>query len=230
MGLRLKKLPICKSSINIYENSKIILGYTEKTLSLADLKDFFVGFEITTLKQIHSNIILFAGDIKDGTEGDGIILDQRKKIAVIKTADCVPMIFWNKKYSCAGIIHAGWRGLLKGIEKRLLSILEKESFVTEELMFFFGPSIEKKCYEVGQELYDLFSDKSYREEVFSPKKNCSYLMDIKKGLTLSLIESGVPEKNIFDSNICTFCESQNLPSNRRSSNTRERIYNFIALK
>jgi len=218
--------------LNIYETSRVILGFTEIHFSLQDLSRLFNRNRAIELKQIHSNIIHFSSRVTPGTEGDGIILDQRGRLAVIKTADCTPLFFWDTGGSCGGVIHIGWRGLLKGIETELLKLLQEKSIELKDLNFYLGPGIEKKCYEVGPDLYEKFSSKQYRGDIFSRHegKKKKYLMDVKKGIRLSLRESGILDHQAAESTLCTFCEAGRFPSHRRNPGAGSRIYNFLLLK
>lgn len=248
MKIKCIRKPVGGHFLNYYQGQRIIFGFTEKDFELKDLASFFQvhAFRLVELKQIHSDIICFSSRIEtappDQTEpamkGDGIILDELNTMAIIKTADCTPMFFWDDDYSIGGVIHIGWQGLAKGIATNLLTILEKNSISPDSLNFYFGPAIESGCYEVGPDLYERFASRFYRERVFShhEEKPWKYLLDIKKGISLSLQEWGVPADRITDVGICTFCEAGRFPSYRqdkRSGATGEncgRIYNFLLLK
>jgi YfiH family protein len=238
--MKLQRKKFNGNFINVYETPQIILGFTEIRFSFTDLSRMFGPYKLIELKQVHSDIIHVSSQIEPGHEGDGIILDQKDTMAVIKTADCTPLFFWyNGSTGCSigGVIHIGWRGLLKGIEKKLLDLLV-EKFVNldiRRLNVFLGPSIEKNCYQVGPDLYEMFSLKTYRDDIFSPiftkgDKIYKYWLDLKKGIRLSLKESGIPEQQIWESTLCTFCEKDRFPSYRRCPAPRKRIYNFLLLK
>jgi YfiH family protein len=229
--------------INVYENQRMILGFTETGFPCRDLAAMFhlhpAG--IIGLKQVHSDTIRFSSQVKPGAEkekinGDGIILDQRERMAVIKTADCTPLFFWNNRYLTAGVIHVGWRGLLKGIEKKWLKLLAEKfpQLHRQHLYVYLGPSIEAQCYDVGTDLWEKFSGKTYRDDIFyesnHTREKPGLKMDIKKGIRLSLVEAGIPADHIFASPLCTFCETRRLPSYRRHPGSGQRIYNFIILK
>jgi YfiH family protein len=226
--------------INVYETPWIILGFTEIHFSFTDLSRLFGSYKLIELKQVHSDIIHLSSQIEPGSKGDGIILDQKDTMAVIKTADCTPLFFWNHsstECSIGGVIHIGWRGLLKGIEKKLLEFLAAAfaNVDIRQLNVFLGPSIEKKCYEVGPDLYEMFSLKTYRDDIFSPiytneDRKYKYMLDVKKGIRLSLKESGIPAQRIWESTLCTFCEKDRFPSYRRCPTQGKRIYNFLILK
>jgi YfiH family protein len=228
--------------VNYYENDGMVLGFTETGFNRHNLSTFFKPGRLVELKQVHSNIIRTAGEIRqcrDGmpeTEGDGIILEETGTMAVIKTADCTPLFFWNREYTVGGVIHIGWQGLLKGIEKKLAALLREKSIPPGDIYFHLGPAIEKKCYEVGPDLHQAFEARSYRDAIFSYKQvsgkgnKVKYVMDVKKGICLSLRESGVPVRNISDTHLCTFCHTERFPSYRRDKAADRRIYNFLLLK
>ncbi len=220
----LKKREYKNSIFNIFENGKIVFGYTETGFKKEYLSEIY-KCEILDLKQIHSDIVFFSSDIRKDSEGDGIILDQHGKLIIIRTADCTPLFFFSNDFTNAGIIHIGWRGLFEGIENQ---IFEKINVPVKDINFYIGPSIESNCYEVGVDLYDKFKDKKYRDRIFTKKSNDKYFMDVNLGITLSLLEKGIKKEQMSYSNICTFCD-KNLPSYRRDR-TKERIFNFMLLK
>ena len=234
--------------INYYEDSHIILGFTEKDFKPEDLTTLFNNYRLTELKQIHSEIIHLSSRIetmkipeKEPTmKGDGIILDEKRTMAVIKTADCTPLFFRDSNYTIGGVVHIGWQGLLKGIEAELINLLEKRLLSPQDLHIFLGPAIEKNCYEVGQDLYDKFGIKEYRDKIFfqktgqkTGKKPLKYLMDVQAGISLSLEKLRIPVQRIDKSSLCTYCETERLPSYRRDKGNGDndgRIYSFLALK
>lgn len=214
--------------LNYYENQGMVFGFTEKGFQLKDLSTYFFAQRLVELKQVHSGIIRFSSQVSEEMEGDGIFLDEPGTMAVIKTADCTPLFFWEEDYAGGGIIHIGWQGLLKGIEKKLMTLMAEKAIPPDHLYFYMGPAIERMCYQVGSDLYETFAGKWYREKIFSQNR-----MDIKKGISLSLQESGIPAERIMDAGICTFCEAKRFPSYRRekrNGDTGSRIYNFLLLK
>ncbi|MCX6554993.1 MAG: polyphenol oxidase family protein [Candidatus Aminicenantes bacterium] len=225
-------------AIQVHENSRIIFGFTQVHFTAAALQRFFKPLPLVFLKQIHSaRIITDSGrqPAESGrhrcqplSEGDGLFLEKPRVVAVIQTADCVPLFYFNDNFTAGGIIHVGWRGLCQGIEKNLLALLPPGSI--GRYSFYLGPAIEKKCYSVGEELPRLFTAKPYGRTIFTPASSGKYLMDLKEGLRLSLIESGISTDRIQDCGICTYCSHNRFPSFRRDGKTGKRIFNFLALK
>ncbi len=263
MTIELKREKVKDSFVNYYENRHMVMGFTEHQFQLEDLALLFTYKRLVELKQIHSAIVHNAGEIAPGTEategketeGDGLIIDEPGIMAVIKTADCTPLFLWDDTYNFAGVIHIGWQGLFKGMEKRTLEKVTQNTLSKPQpgslanLSFYMGPAIEQKCYEVGPDLYEKFAGKAYRENIFtnSPYVKGKYVMDVKKGISLSLQEMGIAEERIMDSGLCTFCpeaaasvtsdvvnpvrekKTARFPSYRREKGDT-RIYNFVMLK
>lgn len=224
--------------VNYFETETFLVGFTEWDFGMDNLASHFKPRRLVELEQIHSNIIHDAGDIQPGTEGDGLITETPGLMMVIETADCTPLFFWHPDGSIGGVIHIGWRGLFQGIEKKLVELLIGKNINLSHLQFFLGPAVEQDCYEVGPELFDQFSVKSYGNKIFSPsprendprENEMKYFMDVKKGIALSLRESGIPSGHIADVGLCTYCEAGRFPSYRRQKGTGQRIDNFLQLK
>jgi YfiH family protein len=223
--------------VHLYRSPRVMWGFTELGVTLAELSGLFSGGKtaVRQLKQVHSGIVRLSSEVDANgeVEGDGIILDQKDIAAVIRTADCTPLFCWHEEGMVGGVIHIGWRGLLKGIEKEALARVRalKGMQGVNRLRFFMGPAIEQTCYEVGRDVYDLFAGKPFREEIFlcRDKGTGKYLLDVKKGIRLSLRGEGIEAARIDDSGICTFCEPERFPSYRRQAGTGKRIYNFLLL-
>lgn len=215
-----------KNYLHLYQDQRVTFGFTEIGFSLPDLADYCRSEKIVHLKQVHSNKILLSSEIDENSRGDGIILDQCGVIAVIKTADCIPLFFWSDDFSTAGILHIGWQGLFAEIEKNLLAKLSNKVIKIESLNFFTGPGIEAGCYEVGNDLWLKFITNKNRNKIFYPHKGNQYKLDLKKGITLSLLDQGILPQKIHHSTICTFCNDR-FPSYRRQKTENQRLFNFI---
>jgi len=210
----------------VHEEQYLQFGYTSIDFSSRDLKRLFPSRPLLFLKQVHSWRILSAEEWRPGSEADGLLLERPGAVAVIQTADCLPLFFWDSRRRRGGVLHVGWRGLLQGIEERLAARLGKE---LGEFSFFLGPAIEGGCYEVGEELADLFAGKPYADRIFSPIRPGKYHLDIKSGLKLSLASAGVAAERIRDCGLCTHCSPGLFPSFRRDGGTGRRIFNFLLL-
>ncbi len=166
-------------------------------------------FEYFSLNQIHSDRIFFAEDMKEKTEGDGL-LTRTGKILCVKTADCIPLIILTKNPYFYGIFHVGWRGLFKKIVNKAIREFLLYGFKPPDLYAYIGPSICSNCYEVGEEFIN------YDREFLFKRKN-KFFYDLKEKCRYELLKQGI--KNIEISNLCTF-ENKHLPSYRREKDSK----------
>ena len=90
-----------------------------------------------------------------GLEADGFITSEKNAAFGIKTADCLPIIFWNDGNELSGL-HCGWRGVAHGIIDKLLMSPQG----TKMQYAFFGPSISKDFFEVKEDLIEVYLENS----------------------------------------------------------------------
>ena len=64
---------------------------------------------VSTVKQIHSNLVLLADNPGILGEGDALITRQPGLSISIRTADCYPILLADSKSLAVAAIHAGWR-------------------------------------------------------------------------------------------------------------------------
>ena len=148
--------------------------------------------------------------------GDGVITSLKGVEIGVRTADCAPVVFVGNEW--VGVIHAGWRGLASGILEKALERLSHYERI-EELFVFIGPSAKSCCYEVGEELRNLFSP-------YVVERDGKLYMDLQSVAMMELRSMGV--KNIGVLELCTVC-STHLPSYRRDK-TSERLLTSVKIE
>lgn len=214
-------------SLYVHEEEKLIYGYTTRNFPPTALRRLFPGLPILFLKQVHSDRIIMPGDWRPGVEADGMLLQGEHAVALIQTADCLPLFFFDDERRSGGVLHVGWRGLQKGIEERLAELLGGD---LGRFRFHLGPGIERDCYEVGEDVREQFAKKPYGRVIFTPVRPGKHLLDLKAGLTLSLRALGAAPERIRDCGLCTFCSRGLFPSYRRDGGTGRRVFNFLMLR
>lgn len=128
--------------------------------SIRELDTRFSEAKLRSLNQVHgSDFIDFR---KDLPSDNGISWEPAADAAVsssvpilIRTADCVPILFWSTETVLFGGIHAGWRGLDQKILTKVLHYLEEQVNLSK-LMFWVGPHIQPNSYETGPDVYERF--------------------------------------------------------------------------
>tara|TARA_A100001011_G_C14219427_1_gene803620 strand:- start:147 stop:908 length:762 start_codon:yes stop_codon:yes gene_type:complete len=174
--------------------------------------------QIFFVKQIHSNKFVFLrkdSKIKTSSiKADAIISEKIKVPIAVLTADCVPILIYDKSRKIIAAIHAGWKGAYKGIVRRVIKFMLKKRCSPKNMIVAIGPCISEKNYEVKEQFREKFLKKDKHNIVFfSVKKNKIYfnlINYIKKQVKSNLI------KNIDTINIDTFNRRNNFFSARRS--------------
>lgn len=101
------------------------------------------------IRQTHSTRAVIL-EQEDSREADAAITRQVGLVAVVMTADCLPILLCNRDGTEVAALHAGWRGLQAGIIDAALSRMESDG---SELMAWIGPGISQQHFEVGDEVY-----------------------------------------------------------------------------
>ena len=69
------------------------------------------------------------------------------------TADCAPILIYEKDKEIVGCIHAGWKGALNGIIENTLKKLEEIGGNHENISCLCRACISQKSYEVKEDFY-----------------------------------------------------------------------------
>jgi len=212
---------------------EVVAGFHSRDFKNAQREDFLRGLELdprnlVMVKQVHGGDIVVAerpdAALLD-TAADGLITATSGLVLGIRTADCVPVLFWDPVRKVAGIAHGGWKGVKEGIISRMLKIFEKTcGSRMADLRIGIGPSIRKCCYEVGKEFMGYFPG-FYRGK--DAAKGYLDLVGVVKG---RLLKHGVVTDHIEDCSRCTVCENDKFFSYRAENQTRKRILSVISIK
>jgi len=190
------------------------------------------GFHHVSLRQTHSDIIRIITTIpQEGLEGDALITDRPGILLLVKTADCLPVLVVDRPNRAVAAVHCGWRGTLKKVlEKTLWAMHQSYDSDFASLSVVLGPCIGKACYEVGEDVREIFQSEHLPEDFFvrHPSKKKKYMFDLRGANRAQILDLGVPEKNIFSVDTCTHCDSD-LFSYRRDRDNAGRLVNFIGI-
>ena len=173
---------------------------------------------IFLIHQIHSNKYVFINRnfkfLKKKIEADAIITDQKNLPIAVLTADCVPILLFDRKRKMIAAIHAGWKGAFKGIIKRVINFMIRKGCNKDTLIGAIGPCIKQDSYNVREDFKNRFIKKDKKNKVFFKyKKNMIYFH--LTNFVKSQLKS-VKITNIDTINIDTFNTKNNFFSARQS--------------
>jgi YfiH family protein len=160
--------------------------------------------------QCHSdkvNIIGTTWNQKELTGTDALITNEKDICLCILTADCVPILLFDREKKIVAAVHAGWRGTARRIVSRTIEKMIKEFLVRpEDLMAGIGPAISQSRYETGDEVasqfHFLFHD--HPEVLWKNPNNGKIHIDLQQANRVLLLRAGLTEEHIEIKQICTF--------------------------
>lgn len=202
---------------------------------------------IAELNQVNGNTVLSIEeqDIEKFSEkrelcdADGIFTSLKNYLLCIKTADCIPLLFYDKISETIGAVHCGWRGAYNGILINAKNMLaDYYNLNLENVIVVICPGICKNCYTVKEDLYEKFINKNInyknyfktrqinnKNYNYRPEKFEGYLFDLKGLIADILLTLGFRKENIYNINLCNY-ENENYFSYRKNK-TDSRFVSFI---
>ncbi|MBU9888656.1 MAG: peptidoglycan editing factor PgeF [Candidatus Omnitrophica bacterium] len=182
---------------------------------------------LVMVKQVHGDQVLWAEEAGPKVlevPADGLITRVPGLALGVRTADCVPVFFWDPARRVAGIAHGGWKGVKKGIIGRMLkAFFQKAKSRPEDLCVAIGPAIRACCYEVGNEFMGYFPG------FYRARSASQGVLDLVGVIKDRLLKRGVPEARIEDTGVCTVCQNRDFFSYRAECKTPERILSVISI-
>ena len=182
--------------------------------------------KLVLLNQVHSNKFHFIEkknkSFKRKLIGDALITNKKKIIIGILTADCVPILIYDKNRKMISAIHAGWKGAYKGVVKKVINFFLKTGSESKDLIAAIGPSISQNSYEIKRDFKNKFLDQNKKNETFFKKiKNKTYF-GLNKYVYTQLKDLGIKKIDIIDKD--TYNPKNNFFSARRSIHKKENDY------
>ena len=113
--------------------------------------------DVIKMNQVHSADCLYLDSVpKESPSVDALITDKKGLKLAVKTADCAPILMADTKRPLVAAVHAGWKGAFQGIlENTVLEMLRHGANI-DTLYAGIGPHIQKKTFEMGEEIKALF--------------------------------------------------------------------------
>ena len=165
------------------------------------------------LAQVHGTAVadLDAGDPGVAAVADAAVTSVALRVAVVLTADCLPVFLCREDGSRVAVAHAGWRGLAAGVLENAVAALGGEA---SRVLAWLGPAIGPAAFEVGPEVREAFvAGHPEAQGAFVPRGEARYLADLYALARLRLARAGV--ESVSGGGFCTYTEYQRFFSYRR---------------
>ena len=180
---------------------------------------------IFLLNQFHSNKFIYIDEkYKDRKKpkADAIITNLRHLPIAVLTADCAPILIYEKKIKMIAAIHAGWKGAFKGIVVKVIEFMLKKGCKLKNMTAVIGPSISLKNYEVKEDFKMKFIKKDKKNLIFFKTFKKKLYFDLTKYIYSSLKNINVKHIDILK--IDTFDIKNKFFSARRAFKLKHNDY------
>lgn len=206
------------------------IGFTTKQIGdcrhISIIQDYFKANDLSNnkivlLEQIHSANISFTNSrivsrVEQISECDGVLSSEDKIILVVRTADCLPVIFFSLPKGYIGAAHIGWRGTLKNLIGKMIRKMNDAGIKNHDIYIVVGPAINQCCYEVDIDTYSEFMStmERFKNVAFKPHGE-KYRLNLTRLNYELALESGIDRNHIDHFPFCTSCNSDVFFSFRR---------------
>lgn len=158
-------------------------------------------------------------------EADAVVVSVPNQVAVIMTADCLPVLFTTRSGGVVAGAHAGWRSLVNGVLERTVDAMCVAGAVRGDILAWLGPAIGPHQFEVGAEVRAQFVSAGCAagltcaqvEGCFVPQGAEKFLADIYALARQRLALAGV--FSVSGGGLCTVSDAQRFYSYRRDGVT-----------
>lgn len=212
--------------------------------NLENRKRFFRKLDIPFSRlvrctQVHGNKILVIEKRfpRNGNRADGLFTRESNTFLGILTADCLPVLFWDDICSAIGIVHAGWRGVVKRIATKMALQFRSSGIPPRSLRVIIGPAIQKCHFEIwprtrhkGLKLFIKSHRLLLKKKKLLIEKGGRVFLDLPGIVRGELIRAGVPASRIRSTGECTFHLSRRFFSYRRKTlGGRDQFGNMLSV-
>jgi YfiH family protein len=199
--------------------------------------------QVVRVRQAHGDQVLVVDDalarragfpgvlLDEAPRYDGLITDRPGLALVVSTADCHPLVLWDRRRGAVAAIHAGWRSTAKRlVSKTLARMRERYGTDPADCAAGIGPGIRGCCYEVDEPV--MAAVRAATEDWAAcvvPRGAGKWLLDLAAVNRRLLAEAGVPPSQTFDAGLCTACRRDLFFSYRAESARTGRMMNAVMM-
>lgn len=203
-------------ALHVEDNNDHVAANREKLTQLLHIPS-----EPIWLNQVHGTNIIEATVHNRNQVADASFTTIKNHVCVTMTADCLPILSCNKEGNYVSAIHAGWRGLAAGIIGKTL-----QAAAGPDLLVWLGPAIGPQHFEVGQEVYEIFtSQQTQHQTAFTPYTDKTWLANIYELARQQLTSLGIIQ--IYGGEYCTYTQPELFFSYRRDKGKTGRMASLI---
>lgn len=175
-----------------------------------------LGPRVVFMNQVHGRrVVVVDRDPQTPFEAtDGLVTRRPGLALAVLVADCLPVLLFEPEVEVVGCVHAGRRGIQRGVLDATLEAIESCGGRADRVLAWIGPSIGPCCYEVPAAMRDDVA--AQIPEAAARTSWGTPALDLRAAAAAQLRRAGVPRISV--SGVCT-AESADHYSYRRDGLT-----------
>ena len=187
--------------------------------------------DVATCYQVHAARVGVVGPDDRGNvrpKTDALVTAAAELVLMLRFADCVPVLFYDRQRRVIGLAHAGWRGVTSRVVLATVETLVRAFGCRPADMWAgVGPSIGPCCYQVGQEVVEQVGGVLDGGALFHQVNGRAHL-DLWAAVQCQLVEAGVRQIDVAE--LCTACDTDEWFSHRAEGGKTGRFGVVIGLR
>ena len=183
-------------------------------------------------RQTHTTNVRVIADVPTSEElqdVDAVVTHLKGFCLCVSTADCVPVLLYDKDKQVVAAIHAGWRGTVGRIVEKTLEVMRLHyGSKGKDIVACIGPSISLESFEVGDEVYAAFEEAGFDMNCIARRYE-KWHLDLWEANRMQLLACDVLPEHIEVAGVCTYRCHEDFFSARRLGIKSGRILSGISM-
>lgn len=219
------KAPYVSLNLGLHTKDDPKLVAKNRTAFFGDLG--FSADQTAGALQVHETSVLTV-EVPGQYQGfDALITQQKDILLTVTVADCTPILIFDPKTKAIAAIHAGWRGTVNEIVKKVLGQMTTEfGTQAQNCLAYIGPCIDRNTFEVDQDVAQHF-DNAFKDWDSTKQK---FYVDLKKANQSQMESIGLSSEKIEISPYSTVTHNQYFFSHRKEKGKTGRMICAIGLR
>ena len=180
-----------------------------------------LGTPLVIPRQVHGARVVEVAGPDEAPLADALATATPGLTLLVLVADCLPLLLCDPDRPAVAVVHAGWRGTLRGIAGRAVRFMaERFGSRPERMHALLGPALGPCHLELPPELVGRFPPGARRGRRH---------LDLWKANREQLLEAGLREERVEALRVCTYCHQDRFYSHRASGGRTGRFAAGISL-
>jgi polyphenol oxidase len=188
------------------------------------------GREVVQVHQVHGGDVHVVREGqqthhgREDTKADAIVTDDAARVAMVRVADCGPVLLACASGRVVAAVHAGWRGVLANVVPNAIAAMRHIG--AREILAAVGPCIRVESFEVGEDVATQFEAVFPNDAVVLRRKEwVKPHVDVVSAIQSQLRAAGITQVDVVGA--CSFARSDLYFSHRRDGASSGRMAAMI---